>query len=146
MAIDLTVGEQNVPSNLKGSALKELVRIIDTGKTPRAQNDVLECFKVSKGTEVIAVHTEVVTAEGGTLTYDVGDGDDVDGYLDGVDGNVVGVSRMALALVEAGPNTVLGYSGGKLYTADDTIDLKLLNAADKAVIRLTAYVINSAAR
>jgi hypothetical protein len=45
-----------------------------------------------------------------------------------------------LVLAEAAPNTVLGYSNGKYYAAADTIDIKTINAADAAVMRLWALV------
>ena len=86
------------------------------------------------------VGLDVTTAEGGTLTVDVGDGSDADGYLDGVNANTAASYATALSLAEATPNTVVGYSNGKYYSAADTIDVKTVNAADTAVMRLWALV------
>jgi hypothetical protein len=89
---------------------------------------------------VLEVGLDVTTAEGGTLTVDVGDGGDVDGFLDGVNANTAASYTTSLVLAEAAPNTVLGYSNGKYYSAADTIDIKTINAADTAVMRLWAIV------
>ena len=89
---------------------------------------------------VLAVGLDVTTVEGGTLTIDVGDGTDPDGFLDGVNGNAAASYSTSLVLAEAAPNTVTGYSNGKYYSAADTIDVKTVNAADTAVMRLWAVV------
>jgi len=86
------------------------------------------------------VGLDVTTAEGGTLTIDVGDGGDPDGFLDGVNANTAASYSTSLVLAEAAPNTVTGYSNGKYYAAADTIDVKTVNAADAAVMRLWAVV------
>ena len=57
------------------------------GLTALTSADILEVIKVPAKTLVTHVALEVTTAEGGTLTVDVGDGDNPDGYLDGVNAN-----------------------------------------------------------
>ncbi len=108
--------------------------------TALTSNDVIEAIPLPAKSLVMAVGLDVTTAEGGTLTIDVGDGDDVDGFLDGVNANTVASYASALALAEAAPNTVVGYSNGKYYAAADTLDVKIINAADAAVVRLWALV------
>jgi hypothetical protein len=89
---------------------------------------------------VLAVGLDVTTAEGATLTIDVGDGSDTDGFLDGVNANTAAGYTNSLVLAEAAPNTVVGYSNGKYYAAADTLDVKIVNAAATAVMRLWAVV------
>jgi len=112
------------------------------GATALANGDVLEAIPVPAKSYVLAVGLDVTTAEGGTCTIDVGDGSDVDGYLDGVNANTIASYANALALAEGTPNTVVGYSNGKYYAAADTIDVLFVNAADAAVLRVWALVVN----
>jgi hypothetical protein len=110
------------------------------GATALTSGDVLEVIQLPAKTYVLAVGLDVTTAEGGTLTIDIGDGSAADGYLDGVNANTVASYASTLALTEGAPNTVTGYSAGKYYAAADTIDIKTVNAADAAVMRLWALV------
>ena len=112
--------------------------------TALGANDVIEALAIPAKTMVLAVGIDVTTAEGATQTFDVGDGSDVDGFLDGVNGNAVASYANSLVLAEAAPNTVVGYSNGKYYSAADTIDIKTINAADTAVVRLWAVVADCA--
>ena len=104
------------------------------GLTALAAADVLEVIKVPANTLVTHVALNVTTAEGGTLTVDVGDGDNPDGYLDGVNANAT-----AAYLTVAGTDA---FEAGKFYTAADTIDIVLNNAADAAVMTLTAVMVD----
>jgi len=110
--------------------------------TALTSGDVIEAIPLPAKSLVLRVGLDVTTAEGGTLTIDVGDGTDPDGFLDGVDANAVASYCSALALTEGAPNTVTGYSNGKYYSAADTIDVKIVNAADVAVMRLWALVVD----
>ncbi len=78
------------------------------GLTALTSADILEVIKVPAQTLVTHVALEVTTAEGGTLTVDVGDGDNTDGYLDGVNANAT-----AAYLTVAGTDA---YEAGKYYT------------------------------
>ena len=104
------------------------------GLTALAAGDVLEVIKVPTNTLVTHVALNVTTAEGGTLTVDVGDGDNPDGYLDGVNANAT-----AAYLTVAGTDA---FEAGKFYTAADTIDIVTVNAADTAVMTLTAVMVD----
>lgn len=110
--------------------------------TALTSGDVIEAIPLPAKSLVLRVGLDVTTAEGGTLTIDVGDGTDPDGYLDGVDANTAASYCSALALTEGAPNTITGYSNGKYYSAADTLDLKIVNAADVAVMRLWALVVD----
>lgn len=104
------------------------------GLTALTATDVLEVIRVPANTLVTNVALEVTTAEGGTLTIDVGDGDDPDGFLDGVNANAT-----AAYIPVAG---TAAYEQGKYYTSADTIDVTTVNAADTAVMKLTAIMID----
>jgi hypothetical protein len=104
------------------------------GLTALGAADILEVIKVPAQTLVTHVALEVTTAEGGTLTLDVGDGDNPDGYLDGVNGNAT-AAYISVAGTDA-------FEQGKYYTAADTIDVVTVNAADAAVMKLTAVMVD----
>lgn len=98
-------------------------------------NDVLQVFNVKEGQRIKFVAIECRTAEGATLSCEFGDGDDTDGYVTAFD-------LVATGWFSSGDGTYEGdyvdgttYFGGRLYTAADTLDLKLVTAsANVAVI------------
>ena len=104
------------------------------GLTALTSGDILEVIRVPANTLVTNVALNVTTAEGGTLTVDVGDGSNDDGYIDGVNANAT-----AAYITVAGSDA---YEQGRFYTAADTIDVKLNNAADAAVMTLTAVMVD----
>lgn len=69
---------------------------------------------------VEGIETQVVTAFDGatTLAFEIGDGDDSDGYW-----TDTGFNYAATAAVFNSAATTVGFSAGKLYTSTDTIDL-----------------------
>lgn len=102
------------------------------GATALTGGDVIEAMPLPAKSSVLAVGLDVTTAEGATLTVDVGDGTDPDGYLDGVDGNAVA----SYATLDG----ATGYATGRYYGSADTLDVTIVNAADTAVMRLWAVV------
>lgn len=138
---NLTAGETK--NNHAGRFTAFVVeQIIDFVKTPGASADVIQALNVYSGWFVQVVLVEVLTAEGGALTANVGDGALATGFMSAVNLNALGLSKSNLTLTEGAPNTVTGYTGGKLYTAADTIDLVLSAAADGAKVRVAALVID----
>lgn len=113
---------------------------VDFSANNHDSNDVLNVLAIKAGFYVLSVIMKVVTPEGATLTVDIGDGDDPDGYIDGANGNATAGTEVVsdLALTNGTPNTVTGYTAGKYYAADDTIDLIPKNNADAAVVRVRA--------
>jgi hypothetical protein len=99
---------------LKGSAL--------------ATNDIFELVSIPAGAFVLSVAAKVTTVEGGTCTFDIGDGATADGYLDGVDGNTSANVQSFTA------DTTEAFGAGKLYTAADTIDLKLMTGTAAVLV------------
>ncbi len=114
------------------------------GATALAAGDVMEVLRIPAKSQVLNVGIDVTTAEGGTLTIDVGDGADADGFLDGVNANTAAsYSSSTVTLVEGAPNTLSPAFGfGKYYSAADTIDVTTVNAADVAVMRVWAIVVD----
>ena len=93
-----------------------------------ALNDVAQIISIPAGAFVLTVACKVTTVEGGACTFDVGDGATVDGYLDGVDGNTSADVQSFTA------DTTEAFGAGKLYTAADTIDVKLITGTAAAVV------------
>lgn len=104
------------------------------GATALANGDVLEVLQIPAKTQVLAAGLDVLTAEGATQTFDLGDGADPDGFLDGVNGNTVAGYSSTQGAV--------GFVSGKYYDAADTIDIVLVNAADTAVVVVWAIVVD----
>jgi hypothetical protein len=93
-----------------------------------AVNDIFQLITIPAGAFVLTVAAKVTTVEGGKCTFDIGDGATVDGYLDGVDGNTSANTQSFTA------DTTEAFGAGKLYTAADTIDLKLITGTAAAVV------------
>lgn len=142
MAVDFTVGgTSNMSINRDGRTFV-LKRTIDFAATPAtAAASPHPLFNIPAKTFVRLVQVDVTTAEGGTLTLDLGDGSSAAGFLSNVNGNSVASTVNTLLLTEAAPNTVTAYSNGKYYSADDAIDLTLDNDADAAVITFRAICV-----
>jgi hypothetical protein len=112
------------------------------GATALGAGDILQAIPVPAKTYVLKAGIDVTTAEGATQTFDLGDGDDADGYLDGVNGNTVAGYGSTYVLTEGTPNVIIGYGFGKYYNAADTIDLVQVNACDTAVVRVWAVMVD----
>jgi hypothetical protein len=95
---------------------------------PTGDTYTIQIAPVKKGTLVQNVYMVVETAEGVAIDAEVGDGDDPDGYIDGA---VVAVALNTPALyVGNGAFNDAGNSAkGKLYAADDTIDMVIANSS-----------------
>lgn len=143
---DITVGGKTKLSAQgmgKYTVLEKLVKFADNDTTA---TDILQIFNVPKDVIVVGVAAEVITAEGATLTLDIGDGTDPDGWLDGYNANAAAgtvTSSFVKTLMYDGDTTGAAvtvvispaYSLGKHYTAADTIDATVNNAsADVAII------------
>uniref|UniRef100_A0A6H1ZUQ8 Putative structural protein n=1 Tax=viral metagenome TaxID=1070528 RepID=A0A6H1ZUQ8_9ZZZZ len=86
-----------------------------------AAGDIIQVFDIPANTWVVAAGLIPTTAEGTTLTYDLGDGTTADGFVDGLDGNATTAAHAQIA-EGYGAGTQLG----KVYTSTDTLDLKLV--------------------
>ena len=87
-----------------------------------AANDVVQMLNVPAETLVINAGLEVLTASPSSVTLDLGDGGDVDRYIDGLDSTSTGHGDQ----VDNASNV------GHVYGSADTIDVKVLGATDNA--------------
>jgi hypothetical protein len=107
------------------------------GATALAASDVLEVIPVPAGTIVSNVGMVVTTAAGVTSTISIGDGGAAAGYLAATSANATGTSGGVPVLSSGAFAPTL--SGGKLYSAADTIDITIGTAVPAAaVVRLFA--------
>lgn len=96
-----------------------------------ATSDVFQMVQVPAGAFVLGVAFKVVTAEGGTCTFDIGDGTDTDGYFSGANGNTTTNSFSW----DESPGTLATTEGvGHFYAAADTIDILLASGTAATVV------------
>jgi hypothetical protein len=109
------------------------------GATALAAADVLEVIPVPAGTLVTNVGMEVTTAAGVTSTISIGDGSAAAGYLAATSANATGFSGGVPVLSSGAFAPTL--SGGKVYSAADTIDITIGTAVPAAaVVRVFAVM------
>ena len=90
MAVTSDVTEGQARTSYPASELPKIFiieNIIDFAATNRAATNILQALSIGANTLVLQAGIDVLTAEGGTLTLDLGDGTDPDGWLDGINGN-----------------------------------------------------------
>jgi hypothetical protein len=124
--------------------------VIDFAAHHQTAADVVQLVNVPKGYWVPSggVRYVVDTVEGGTLTFDIGDAGDTDGYVDGANGDGdngdTGSSKHLITLSEGTPNTYVdvGYTNGRYYTAAGVISLIPVNTADAAKITVKVVMID----
>lgn len=111
---------------------------VAAGQAAIGAADVLELIPVRAGTWVQLVALQVTTAEGAAATADMGDGTTPAGYLSNVDLNAIGFTG---SLITSTYSVAVG--GGKLYAADDTIDMVVDSASvDVAVVQAFAVLVD----
>ena len=105
-----------------------MAAMIDCSVQNMGAGDILEAITIPAGSIVVEVGISILVAEGGTATADIGfTGDGPDGFLDGVDLNgAVGITYNSLNAA-TGADT---FSGGRYQAAEDTLDVKFVNAMD----------------
>lgn len=139
----LVGGPSALPNNRSGRFFT-MPFTIDTAKVNVGSGDIVKLLNIPANVLVRDVVANVKTAEGETLTIDIGDyleaddaAIDADGYIDGANGNsVAAVKASTFELTEGAPNTVgPAYTTGKFYPAATSyIGVLFNNAADAAVI------------
>lgn len=107
-----------------------------------AAGDIIQMVKVPKGAMILdlALSAEDLDTNGSpTITLDVGDGGDVDRFIDGATiGQTGGIVRLGQGVAAAAVDGAHGY----VYTEDDTIDVKVVDAAaTKAAGTITLTVL-----
>ena len=111
-------GTTGHPSNGRTPYLVE--NTVDYSTFDPAANDIVQMLDIPAETLVINAGIEVLTASASGVTLDVGDGGDVDSYVDGYDSTSTGFA----SLVENVSNS------GTVYGSADTLDVKVLGAQD----------------
>ena len=85
-------------------------------------NDIVQVLNVPAETFVINAGIEVLTASASGVTLDLGDGGDVDRFVDGLDSTSTG----------HGAQVANASNVGHVYGSADTIDVKVIGATDNA--------------
>ena len=130
-------GGEGLPASNCGQ-LTRLQMEIDFSEDNAALDDVVQLFDVPAGTYVFTAAGDVEAVEGAAGTFDLGDGDDPDGYLAGADANALGKSCSAPgALAEGAPNTLdPAFARGKFYATAGVIQLTAKAALDAAKVKI----------
>lgn len=154
-SFDNTVGAANARYPAQALPVNFLIEnTLDTALSNRGAGDDSAMITVAANSLVDFAGLEVLTLEGGTMTLDLGDGVDPNGYLDGVDGDGA-IGDIYASLKSYVMTSTLGdfdnegaisalnvYSrvGGRLYAATDTIDLVNVDAANLLKVRVFAQI------
>ena len=119
---DLTAagGTTGHPSNGRTPYLVENTIDMSTSGFQPAANDIVQALDIPAESIVMNAGIEVLTASPSGVTLDMGDGDTVDIYVDGLDSTSTGYSAVHQDVL----------STGKIYASADTIDIKVLGAQD----------------
>ena len=106
--------------------------VLDCSVDNISSSAVWQALSIPAGYMVKNVGIVCLTAEGGTLTVDIGlTGGDVDGFIDGFDGNVVsGMDQSA--------GSAYAFAGGSYFASADTIDVLFNNKAVAAKLLVFA--------
>lgn len=126
--------------------------VVDATLQTLAAADIAQIFDALAGFLILGVAMEVLTAEGGTLTVDVGlTGVDVDAWLDAGNGNAAAGTLICSgqaysvsttnANVVADANTIYGLVGAKFMATADSVDALYNDEADTAVLRYSMCAI-----
>lgn len=131
---------------VRPASFKTLECIVDFSKITSAlvaQNEVVEAIPIAANTMVLGVRAEVLVVEGAARNFGIGDGAGTSSYITTQSANALAEFRTALGLTEGVPNTVTGYTGGKYYSAADTIDILAVTAGGLTTckIKVSADVI-----
>lgn len=154
-SFDNTVGAANARYPAQALPVNFLIEnTLDTAANNRGAGDDSGMIKVAANSLVMFAGLEVLTLEGGTMTLDLGDGVDPNGYLDGVDGDDsvgdVYVSQKSYIMTSTNGDfdnegaisalNVYSMVGGRFYAALDNIDLVNVDAANLLKVRVFAQI------
>lgn len=132
--IDNILGAAVAPvEGLKATAKYQ--QVIDFAITNADADDRVNMLSIPANS-LVKIIFDVQTAEGGVLTFDVGDDSAPDNFVDGANGNSAGtlIGNGGVGAAESAAAIE------KVYDAADTIRLTPKNAADAAKILVTAMV------
>lgn len=113
--------------------------------------DVHEVLSVPANTLVLGVAVRVIEASAVLDDFDLGDGDDPNGYFDALDATSEGFLGYEgvgtqVTLTDGTPNTVVGYQTGRFYSTADTIDITQATVGNvvDGKIQVIAFALNLA--
>ena len=115
-------GQSFLGENPQVIKVKKVTVAFGAGDVEVEAQEASAIFNVPAGTLVLDVLANVNTAFTASVTLDIGDGDDPDGWL--ATAKVAPQSAVSTGLVKRTTEaTAEAYAGGKLYAAADTIDI-----------------------
>lgn len=123
--LDHTVGNYSYPYARGLARVFAFQELFDpAAKGVLAQNDVAQLIKIPANTWVFGVRWQVTKVEGAARNFAIGDGANTSGWIASTSANALATGYSGpVALTEGAPNTVTGFSAGKFYSADDTLDV-----------------------
>lgn len=139
---DLTINQGDQPS-VSTPGILHFERILncadikgDGSNITLAVNDTAQLFDLPEGIWIIAVQSEVLKAEGGVGTFNLGiTGVDVNAYLDAVDANAAVGTRIVSGDAAVDEPTAFT-NNGRFLTATETVSFLALAALGTAIIRI----------
>ena len=122
---DQTVGGYAYPYSGAIAPITVIQALFDPAvKGVLAQNDIAKLINIPDNSWVFGVRWEVTKVEGAARNFGIGDGSGTSSYVATTAANSLATGWSGLvALTEGTPNVVTGYSAGKFYSADDTLDV-----------------------
>ena len=130
---DLTAagGTTGHPANGRTPYLVENTIDFSVSGFQPAANDIVQALDIPAESMVINAGLEVLTVSPSGVTLDLGDGGDVDRFVDGHDSTATGFAA----------NVINASNIGHVYGSADTIDIKVIGAQDtSAKVRVFAVV------
>ena len=124
-------GTTGHPSNGRTPYLVENTIDFSVSGFQPAANDIVQALDIPAESMVINAGLEVLTVSPSGVTLDLGDGGDVDRFVDGHDSTATGFAA----------NVINASNIGHVYGSADTIDIKVIGAQDtSAKVRVFAVV------
>lgn len=135
---DLTTGYGTQPVGAQVPVIK-WERIVDFSANNLGSSDTMQLFDLPADVLVMLVTVEVLTAEGGTATIDIGiTGGDVDKYMDGA--NINQSAGTVIVSGDAGTAEPVAFENNGAYLSSaETVSVLANNALDAAKIRVQIF-------
>lgn len=134
---DLSGGSAAIPSG-SGAKVFIMENTVNLANDNVVASAVIQALDIPAGTLVLQCGLIPLTAEGGTLTATLGDGDTVNGW----DASTMDLNQIATQYTSLVADTN-GATGGKYYATADTIDVVTsANAGDLAKFKVWALCLD----
>ena len=140
---DQTVGGYAYPYHGAIAPVTVIQMLFDPAvKGVLVQNDVAQLIKIPDNSWVFGVRWEVTKVEGAARNFGIGDGSGTSSFVATTTANSLATGFSGpVSLTEGVPNTVTGYSGGKFYSADDTIDVLAVTSGGLTTCQIKVAVL-----